>query len=153
MSQTIIISNDEQDLASIPEVLQVLGIESDDPEENAQYLATGGDFWLDADKVVYRGIVLYWNWRSPYALLSFDPNDYPEHVELIRRWTEAEAETQSADQWSGYGPDFTIAPHGYGWFEFNDAEAAIAYRGGEGYGYAIWLYRGEPIPIATAPEK
>lgn len=145
MNELRVVSNQDEYLALNAELMECLGVADDDLEGNDEYLGSGGDYWIDSDKVKVGDTICLWNYSSInptninpdgicYAVCAFELGEYPEHVELIKKFhkTYSDSMDWSEDATGAFRCDDT-------WNAFYAAESAIAYRGGQGYCYGIYI--------------
>jgi hypothetical protein len=128
-------SNEEPWLHTYPDVLDALDLRRENRAARRQYVGQAGDFWVDSDMVRAEGITLRFNYlhSARLAILNFDPSEYPEAEALVRAFCEE----MQAGRVLSFDYDF----HNNTWPRFYGAERAIAYRGGQGYSYGIYVRR------------
>jgi hypothetical protein len=122
-----------------PSFLQAVGMAEDDPEETERYFSFGGDFWIDCDRVKFEGEELEFGVISNYVIANFEPECFPGHIRLILEFLKEGSPGFKQILFSG-----SLFEGGKeGGKAYQEARSAIAYRGGEGYVYGIYIWEGE----------
>jgi len=140
MSDQLIVLTNDNPLEEHEGLMTRFGFEDEPTDQNARYFAPRGDFWHDSDYVRVDNEELLFGIAEPYLILNFSPESYPAHIQFIQDWWTAYQNCPNYDQryWNQSDIPFTREEFAT-WKTFRSAPNAIAFRGGSGYVYGIYL--------------